>query len=144
MTARSLGKFYFTDGDTLERCYKESLSGFREWDQLEHAQDWVLLPDNMGEHLSIDETSLQDDLFTFLTNKDGHCQQGTLIAAVRGTKAEDVLSILLQIPAEARLKVKEITADLSGEHGRHHPPGLPQCHPDAGLLSHHAALSGCT
>lgn len=113
MTARSLGKFYFTDGDTLERCYKESLSGFREWDQLEHAQDWVLLPDNMGEHLSIDETSLQDDLFTFLTNKDGHCQQGTLIAAVRGTKAEDVLSILLQIPAEARLKVKEITADLS-------------------------------
>ena len=113
MTARSLGKFYFTDGDTLERCYKESLSGFREWDQLEHAQDWVLLPDNMGEHLSIDETSLQDDLFTFLTNKDGHCQQGTLIAAVRGTKAEDVLKILLQIPAEARLKVKEITADLS-------------------------------
>ena len=113
MTARSLGKFYFTDGDTLERCYKESLSGFREWGQLEHAQDWVLLPDNMGEHLSIDETSLQDDLFTFLTNKDGHCKQGTLIAAVRGTKAEDVLNILLQIPAEARLKVKEITADLS-------------------------------
>ena len=113
MTARSLGKFYFTDGDTLERCYKDSLSGYREWDQLDHAQDWVLLPDNMGEHLSIDETSLQDDLFTFLTNKDGHCRQGTLIAAVRGTKAEDVLKILLKIPQGDRLKVKEITADLS-------------------------------
>lgn len=113
MTARSLGKFYFTDGDTLERCYKESLSGFREWDQLDHAKDWVLLPGNMGEHLSIDETKLQDDLFTFLTNKEGHCQQGTLIAAVRGTKAEDVLKILLQIPEEDRLRVKEITADLS-------------------------------
>ena len=113
MTARSLGKFFFTDGDTLERCYKDSLSGFREWEQLDHASDWALMEENIGEHLSIDETSLQDDLFTFLTNKDGHCQQGTLIAAVRGTKAEDVLNILLQIPAEARLKVKEITADLS-------------------------------
>lgn len=37
MTARFLGKFFFSDGDTLERCYKDSLSGFREWYQLEHA-----------------------------------------------------------------------------------------------------------
>jgi len=73
----------------------------------------VLLPANMGERLSIDETSLQDDLFTFLTNKDGHCKQGTLIAAVRGTKAEDVLTILLQIPEKERLRVKEVTANLS-------------------------------
>lgn len=113
MTVRSLGKFFFTDGDNLERSYKHSLSDFPEWDQLEHASDWILIEENIGEHLSIDETSLQDDLFTFLTNKDGHCKQGTLIAAVRGTKAEDVLKILLQIPEEERLKVKEITADLS-------------------------------
>lgn len=63
--------------------------------------------------IGIDETSLQDDLFTFLTNKDGHCRQGSLIAAVRGTKAEDVLTILLQIPEKGRLRVKEVTADLS-------------------------------
>lgn len=113
VTARCLGKYYFTDGDNLERCYKDSLSGFREWGQRGHAKDWVLLPDNMGERLSIDESSLQDDLFTFLTNKDGHCKQGTLIAAVRGTKAEDVLTILLQIPEKERLRVKEVTADLS-------------------------------
>ena len=113
MTARCLGRYYFTDGGNLERCYKESLSGFRQWDQLNHAKDWVLLSKNMGERLSIDESSLQDDLFTFLTNKDGHCKQGTLIAAVRGTKAEDVLDVLLRIPEEDRLKVKEVTADLS-------------------------------
>lgn len=113
MTARCLGRYYFTDGGTLERCYKESLSGFRQWEQIGHAEDWVLLPGNMGEHLSIDESSLQDDLFTFLTNKDGHCKRGTLIAAVRGTKAEDVLDILLRIPEEGRLKVREVTADLS-------------------------------
>jgi len=113
VTARCLGKYYFTNGDTLERCYKDSLSGFREWEQLDHAKDWVLQPGNMGERLSIDESSLQDDLFTFVTNKDGHCKQGTLIAAVRGTKASEVLAILLQIPEEKRLEVKEVTADLS-------------------------------
>ena len=113
VTARSLGEFFFTDGDTLERCYKDALSGFREWDQVEHASDWVLLPENIGEHLSIDETSLQDDLFTFLSNKDGHCKRGTIVAAVRGTKAQDVVDVLLKIPEVERLKVKEVTMDLS-------------------------------
>lgn len=113
MTARSLGKFFFSDGDTLERCYKDSLSGFREWYQLEHASDWVLIEENIGEHLSIDETSLQDDLFTFLSNKEGHCNKGSIVAAVRGTKAQDVVEVLLKIPEEQRLKVKEVTMDLS-------------------------------
>ena len=113
MTARSLGKFFFTDGDTLERCYKDSLSGFREWEQLDHASDWALMEENIGEHLSIDETSLQDDLFTFLSNKEGHCKKGTIVAAVRGTKAQDVVAVLLKIPEEQRLKVKEVTMDLS-------------------------------
>lgn len=113
MTARSLGKFFFSDGDTLERCYKDSLSGFREWYQLDHASDWVLIEENIGEHLSIDETSLQDDLFTFLSNKEGHCKKGSIVAAVRGTKAQDVVEVLLKIPEEQRLKVKEVTMDLS-------------------------------
>ena len=60
MTARCLGKFYFTDGDNLERSYKHSLSNFPEWDQLEHASDWILIEENIGERLSIDETSLRD------------------------------------------------------------------------------------
>ena len=100
MTARCLGKFYFTDGDNLERSYKQSLSDFPEWEQREHASDWVLLEENIGENLCIDETSSQDDLFTILSNKDGHCKQGTLVAAVRGTKAQDVVDILLKIPEE--------------------------------------------
>lgn len=113
MTARCLGKFFFTDGDNLERSYKHSLSDFSEWNQLEHASDWILIEENIGERLSIDETSLQDDLFTFLSNKDGHCKKGTIVAAVRGTKAKDVVEVLLKIPEEQRLKVKEVTMDLS-------------------------------
>ena len=102
-----------TDGDTLERAYKHHLSDFPEWDQLEHASDWVLIEENIGEHLSIDETSLQDDLFTFLSNKEGHCKKGSIVAAVRGTKTQDVVNVLLKIPEEQRLKVKEVTMDLS-------------------------------
>lgn len=113
MTSRHLARYYLIDGDNLERAYKQHLSGYPEWDQLEHAGDWMLLPDNLGENLSIDETSLQDDLFTFLSNKDGHGKQGTIIAAVRGTKADDVIKVLMQLPEEERLKVKEVTMDLS-------------------------------
>lgn len=113
VTARCLGKFYFTDGDNLERSYKQSLSDFPEWEQQDHAADWILLEDNIGESLSIDETSLQDDLFTILSNKDGHGKQGTVVAMVRGTKSDGVVDILLKIPEQQRLKVKEVTMDLS-------------------------------
>lgn len=40
------------------------------WDQAEHAEDWLLFPENLGEYLSIDETSLSEgELYTILTNK---------------------------------------------------------------------------
>ena len=111
--ARSLERYFKVDGRNLERCYKNHLSGFPEWEQLEHASDWILLPDNMGEYLSIDESMHGKDLFTFLSNKDGHGKRGTLIAAVRGTKAEDVSKQLMGIPQEKREAVKEVTMDFS-------------------------------
>ena len=37
----------------------------------------------------------------------------TVIAMVRGTKAEDVIKVLLQLPLEERQKVVEVTMDLS-------------------------------
>lgn len=113
MTARSLGRTYFIDGDALERAYKYHLSEFGTWSQREHAEYWVLHPYNIGEELSIDETSLQDDLFTILSNKAGHGREGTIIAMVRGTKSEDIVEVLKKIPKEDRLKVKEVTMDLS-------------------------------
>jgi len=111
--ARSLERYYKINGRTLERDYKEHLSGFVGWEQAAHASDWVLLPENMGTHLSIDECMHQHDLFTFLSNKDGHGKQGTVIAIVRGTKASEVVSILMNLPETARSAVEEVTMDLS-------------------------------
>ena len=101
------------DSNTLEHAYKYKWSGYIEWEQRSHANDWMLLPKNIGIHLSIDESNLHDDLFTILTNKDGHGREGTVIAMVRGTKSEDVIKILMQIPEEDRKKVVEVTMDLS-------------------------------
>lgn len=67
----------------------------------------------MGEKLSIDESMHQKDLFTFLSNKDGHGKKGTLIAAIRGTKASVVVEHLMKIPEDKRLAVKEVTMDYS-------------------------------
>ena len=111
--ARSLERYFKVNGATLEKNYKEHLSGFRQWDQASHASDWILIPENMGENLCIDESMHQHDLFTFVSNKDGHGKKGTLIAVVRGTKAEDVIKVLMQIPEEKRLAVKEVTMDYS-------------------------------
>ena len=101
------------DASRLERNYKDHLSGFRSWDQLGHASDWILLPENMGTRLSIDETSLCDDLFTILSNKDGHGRKGTVVAMVRGTKCTDVARQLMSIPEDERLAVMEVTMDFS-------------------------------
>ena len=113
VTARSLGRYFMIDGDELERSYKHHLSDYSVWEQKEHASDHILIAKNVGEKLSIDETALQEDLFTILSNKDGHCKQGTIVSMVRGTKAGDVIKVLMRIPEEDRLQVKEVTMDLS-------------------------------
>lgn len=98
----------------LTSQYKNFFSGFLDWDQLEHASDYLVFPENMGEHLSIDETSLSSgELYTFLTNKAGKGGKGSLVAIVKGTKAEDVIAVLEKIDRGKRCQVTEITLDLS-------------------------------
>ena len=65
VTCRTLEEFYHIDGHTFEKQYKETLSGFRNWEQLEHADEWILFPENIGPHLAIDESSLSNgELYT--------------------------------------------------------------------------------
>jgi len=66
-----------------------------EWNQKEHAESYLLFPENMGEYLSIDEVSLsQGELYTFVTNKNGKGKKGTLVASIKGTKSKDIVNIL--------------------------------------------------
>ncbi|GAB4054591.1 hypothetical protein [Spirosoma litoris] len=69
-STNSLGRLYGVDGNRLTRQYRTELSTFSTWDQRAHAKDWLLYPQNLGPHLSLDETSLsQGELYTILTNK---------------------------------------------------------------------------
>lgn len=62
----------------------------------------------------MDETCLsQGELYTIVTNKSAHGGKGALIAMIKGTKSEEVVHYLSKLPRSLRLKVKEITIDLS-------------------------------
>ena len=90
MTCRTLEEFYHIDGHQFEKQYKEILSGYRDWDQLGHAQDWLLFPENIGPYLAIDETALSNgELYTIVTNREKHGKKGCLVAVIASTKAED-------------------------------------------------------
>ena len=114
VTCRTLETFYHINAHTFEKQYKETLSGFRSWEQLGHAEKWLLFPENMGPRLAIDESSLSNgELYTFVTNRDRHTNEGSLVAVVSGTKSEDVIQVLKQIDMDERMKVEEVTLDLS-------------------------------
>ena len=114
VTCRTLEEFYHIDGHTFEKQYKESLSGYREWEQLEHADEWLLFADNIGPRLAIDESSLSNgELYTFVTNRDARTRERSLVAVVAGTKSEDIIAVLLRIDEDKRNEVEEVTLDLS-------------------------------
>lgn len=109
----SLSYFLHIKGSEIERYYKHHFSDYEEWDQKDHAVDWVLLAKNIGKRCSIDETQLCEEVYTLLSNKDGHGRKGSIIAIVKGTKADVVSQIIKKIPAEVLAKVEEITMDFS-------------------------------
>lgn len=74
----------------------------------------MLFQDNIGPYLSIDETSLsQGELYTILTNKEAKGRKGAIVAILKGVDADKIISILTTIKEIKRLKVKEITLDMS-------------------------------
>lgn len=112
-STNSLGRLYGIDGNRLTRQYRTELSEFSTWDQRTHAKDWLLYPQNLGPHLSLDETSLSH-VYTILTNKAAKGGRGSIVAIVAGTKAETGIDVLRQLPQCQRNKVAEITLDMAG------------------------------
>ena len=74
----------------------------------------MLFPQNMGSHLSMDETSLsRGELYTIITNKASKGRKGALVAMIKGTVSSNVISVLEGISDELRNEVEEITIDLA-------------------------------
>lgn len=113
-TSRSLDRYYHINGDTFEKQYKEILSGYREWPELSHAEEWLVFPENLGESLCIDETAPSNgELYTVVTNRASRGGKGSLVAIIRGVSADAVTEALMRIDRDRRLTVREITMDMS-------------------------------
>lgn len=74
----------------------------------------MLFPNNFGNDMSLDETSLsKGEVYTILTNKAAHGGRGALAAIVRGVASDTVSAILKKVPRELRRGVRTVTTDLS-------------------------------
>lgn len=114
MSISTLAKRNGLNGQTLRKQYKEKISDYRRWEQLEHAEDYMLFPNNFGKDMSLDETCLSNgEVYTILTNKAAHGGKGALAAMVRGVASDTVSEILKKVPRELRRRVETVTTDLS-------------------------------
>lgn len=114
VTCRTLETYCHVNANTLERQYKDVLSDYRTWPEQDHADEWLVFPENIGPYLAIDETSVSNgELYTIVTNRDRHGRERCLVAVVKGVKSEDVIKALRLIPEESLECVEEVTLDLS-------------------------------
>ena len=110
--------FYLGWRGFIGRQYRNHLSGYLHWDQLVHAEDWLLFEKNIGAYICIDEVALsRGELYTVLTNKEAHGGKGSMIAIIKGTDVHTVTSVLLKLSRRRRYQVREITLDMAPNMG---------------------------
>lgn len=114
VSCKLLGTLFGIDGELLERQYRNHLSGYLKWNQLSHAEEWVLFEKNIGAYVGIDEVCLsRSELYTILINKEKKGGTGSIIAIIKGTDVKTVTSVLLKLSRRRRFQVREITLDMA-------------------------------
>ena len=109
-----LGHYFQVDGKQLQEQYKEHISDYSDWDQKAHADQWMLFVENVSPRLSIDETALSNgELYTIVTNKEAKGRKGAIVAMIKGTVSENIISVLKKIPERLRKRVQEVTMDMA-------------------------------
>ena len=111
----NIASYYGINSQKLQRHYKHKVSGYKQWVQLPHAEDYLIYPENITESLSIDEVSLsKGELYTFVTNKNiDSGNKKSVVAVINGTEAKVIQEVLGKIPIEKRKTVKEVTMDMA-------------------------------
>ena len=118
-TISNIASYYNVKSKTLQRHYKHKVSGFKEWNQASHAEEYLIYPENITENLSIDEVSLsKGELYTFVTNKNkGVKNKKCIVAIINGTEAKVIQQVLEKIESKKRLTVKEVSMDMARNMG---------------------------
>lgn len=95
------------------------LSDYLHWDQLSHAENWLLFEKNLGAYVCIDKVALsRGEFYAVLINKEVHSGKGSIIGIIKGTDVCTVNSVLLKLSRRRRYQVREITLDM--------PPNMEQ------------------
>ena len=128
-TMSNIASYYGVNSKTLQRHYKHKVSGFKEWNQLPHAEDYLIYPENITDTLSIDEVSLsKGELYTFVTNKNtGIKNKQCVVAIINGTESKLMQSVLEKIALEKRQQVKEVSMDMARNMGLAIKNSFPNC-----------------
>lgn len=115
LSIKHIAQMNCVNGKYFTELYRNKLSGYANWCEEELGCGFYINGANIGPYMSLDETCLSNgEVWTFLTNKDGHGGKGTLAAAIPGTKSDEIISILTGAMGKSlRRKVKEVTCDLS-------------------------------
>jgi len=128
-TMTNIASYFQVSSDKLQRHYKHHVSGFKQWDQLSHADDYLIFPENITDKLSIDEVSLsKGELYTFVTNKNtGVKNKQSIVAVINGTQAKVIQEVLEKISLEKRNQVQEVSMDMARNMGLAIRNSFPNC-----------------
>ena len=84
------------------------------WEQLSHAEEWILFEKNIGAYVGIDEVCLsQGEIYTILINKERIGRSGSIIASKKVTDLKTVTSVLLRLSRRRRFQVRDISLDMA-------------------------------
>lgn len=115
----NIASYFGVNSQKLQKHYKQKVSGFKQWDQILHAEEYLIYPENITDSLSIDEVSLsKGELYTFVTNKStGVRNKKSIVAVINGTEAKVIQTVLEKISLEKRKQVKEVSMDMARNMG---------------------------
>ena len=125
---KNIASYYGINSQKLQRHYKHKISGYKQWDQRSHAEDYLIYPENITDKLSIDEVSLsKGELYTFVTNKNTNIKnKKSVVAVINGTEAKVIQEVLEKITLNNRNKVSEVTLDMARNMGLAVEKSFPQ------------------
>lgn len=128
-TMSNIASYYLVNSQKLQRHYKKKVSGFKDWKQLSHAEDYLIYPENITDKLSIDEVSLsKGELYTFVTNKNTKVRnKKSVVAVINGTEAKVIQTVLEKISLEKRNLVTEVSMDMARNMGLAVENSFPNC-----------------
>ncbi len=111
----NIASYFQVKSKTLQKHYKQKVSGYNQWEQKHHAEDYLIFPENLTDSISIDEVSLsKGELYTIVTNKNTGCKnRKSVIAIINGTESKVIEEVLLKLPLEGRNRVTEISMDMA-------------------------------